>query len=183
MKIASNLKKFYQYAFPMQAALVTCKDKQRETNIITVAWHTPISVNPSLYGVSISPKRHSHKLIVNSKEFVVNFAPIEIIEKIHYCGTHSGRSINKVKETGLSLIPATKVDTPLIKECYAHLECKLTDTIKLGDHSFIIGEVVAVDADENAFNKDILKIDKIKPIYYLGENTYTTLNEHIIKKF
>ena len=43
-----QLNKFYYYAFPMQAVLVTCNDEKGNTNVITIAWHTPISKNPPL---------------------------------------------------------------------------------------------------------------------------------------
>ena len=60
----------------MQAAILTCTDKTGKTNPITAAWHTPISEKkPALYGVSIAPSRYSYKLIKESKEFAINFAP------------------------------------------------------------------------------------------------------------
>jgi len=182
MKTDGSLKEFYQYAFPMQAVLVTCKDKEK-TNIVTVAWHTPISLDPPLYGISLSSKRYSFELIRRSKEFAVNFAPFEILEIVHYCGTHSGRSVDKVKETRLTLIPAKRIKTPLLKECYAHLECKLKDTIELGDHFLVVGEVVSTVINRECFKEHILKIEDIKPVYYLGGNMYTTIDDGIRRKF
>ena len=183
MKINGDMDKFYHYAFPMQAVLVTCIDEKGKTNVITLAWHTPISRNPPLFGISISPKRYSHELIEKTKEFVVNFAPYLLAEKVDFCGTHSGRDTNKMEETKLTLIPAQKVKVPLIKECYAHLECKLVNTIALGDHDLFVGEVVNILIDENAFVNDLLDNKKIQPTYYIGENKYTTLNKREKKSF
>ena len=56
MKIVGNISKFYHYAFPMQAVLVTVNDQNRKTNAITIAWHTPISKKPPLYGISVGPR-------------------------------------------------------------------------------------------------------------------------------
>jgi len=177
MKVSGNIDKFYQYAFPMQAVLVTCNDEREKTNVITIAWHTTISKKPPLYGISVAPSRYSHDLIKKSKEFTINFAPYNLVEKIHICGTKSGRNIDKIKETGLALIPGQKIKTPLIKECFAHLECKLFDTVVLGDHTFFIGEVVNVLADEDAFANDLINNKKINPPYYIGANTYTTIKK------
>ena len=177
MKVSGNKNAFYYYAFPMQAALVTCNDEQGKTNIITIAWHTPISKNPALYGISLAPKRYSHELIQKTKEFVVNFAPYELVDEVHFCGTHSGRNVNKIDETKLTLMPAQKVKIPLIKECYAHLECKLHKTLPAGDHTLFIGEVVNVLADENTFKNDLLDNEKIQPTYYIGGNNYTAINK------
>lgn len=183
MKIKGNLRKYYHYAFPMQAVLVTCKDLSGKTNIITLAWQTPISSNPPLHGISISPKRYSHKLIKESKEFVINFIPYSLVEVAQFCGTSSGKKIDKICKTGITLKSSTVLSTPLIEEGYAHLECKLVKSIPLGDHTFFVGEVIAVSANKNAFKNELLKTDRIHPLYYIGENVYTTLDRLKIKKF
>ncbi len=182
IKKIGNIEKFYQYAFPMHATILTCTDKNGKTNPITVSWHTPISKKPPLYGVSISPSRYSYKLINESKEFVINFAQYKLVNTIHFYGTNSGRNIDKIKETDLTLSKSKKIKTKIINECYANLECKLYKTVKLGDHTFFIGEVVNIQIDEEAFQKDILDNKRVKPCYYLGSNTYTTI-DNISKQF
>jgi flavin reductase (DIM6/NTAB) family NADH-FMN oxidoreductase RutF len=177
MKVEGSLQNYYHYAFPMQTILVTCNDAHQKTNIITLAWHTPISRTPPLYGISLSPKRHSYTLIQESKEFVINYIPYSLGEAANFCGTHTGRKTDKISTTGLTLIPSKILSTPRIQEGYAHLECKLVSTIALGDHSLLIGEVVAVSADEDAFTDELLRTDHIQPLYYIGENAYTTLDK------
>ena len=176
MKINGDMKKFHQYAFPMQTVLVTCNDETGKTNIITIAWHTTISKIPPLYGISLAPGRYSHDLIKNTKEFVINFVQYELVNKAHFCGTHTGKKTDKINETRLTLAPSQKVKVPLIKECYAHLECKLARSLTVGDHTLFIGEILSVQADENAFSNDLLQINRIQPLYYAGSNRYTTLN-------
>lgn len=183
MKVEGNMERYYHYAFPMQTILVTCNDDTGKTNIITLAWHTPISRTPPLYGISIAPKRYSHALIEKTKEFVVNFIPYSLAKTANYCGTHTGRTTDKLCNTTLSLIPSKKLTTPLIKEGYAHLECTLKQSIPVGDHTLFIGEVIAVSADENAFTDDLLRTDLIHPLYYIGKNTYTTLDRVKKKTF
>ncbi len=181
-KKTGKIEKFYQYAFPMQAAIITCIDKKGKTNPITVAWHTPISKNPTLYGVSVAPSRYSYKIIKESKEFAINFAPYNIVKSIQLCGTKSGRNTDKIKETILTLSKSKKIKTKIIKECYANLECKLFRIIKLGDHILFVGEVIHIQIDEGAFQNDILNNKKVKPCYYLGSNIYTTIS-NIRKQF
>ncbi|UCF13683.1 MAG: flavin reductase family protein [Thermoplasmatales archaeon] len=183
MKVDGSIEKFYQYSFPMQTVLVTCNDEHGKTNIITIAWHTTISKKPPLYGISLAPGRYSHDFIKKSKEFVVNFVYYNMVEKAHFCGTHSGRSTDKIDKTRLTLSPAKKVKVPLIKECYAHLECRMIQNLTVGDHTLFIGEVVAVQADENTFKNDLLITNKIQPLYYIGGNKYTTTDRSIRKEF
>jgi flavin reductase (DIM6/NTAB) family NADH-FMN oxidoreductase RutF len=176
MKTDASLEHYYHYAFPMQTVLVTCNDETGKTNIITLAWHTPLSRVPPLYGISLSPKRYSHRLIEKTKEFVVNFIPYSLVKAADYCGTHTGRSTDKVHQTKLTLTPAKKLVVPRIKEGYAHLECTLAKRIHVGDHTLFIGEVVAVSADKNVFKDDLLRTENVSPLYYIGENSYTTLD-------
>jgi len=167
----------------MQTILVTCNDNKGKTNIITLAWHTPISRHPPLYGISIAPKRYSHKLIKKSKEFVINFIPYSLANAAQFCGTHSGRSTEKLCKTKLTLVPSKKLSTPLIKEGYAHLECKLVKSTSFGDHTLFVGEVINVSADAKAFKNELLRTDHIHPLYYIGENNYTTLDRIKRKTF
>lgn len=177
MKKNMNVSKFYHYAFPMQAVLVTCTDEKGKTNPITIAWHTPISIKPPLYGISVGSSRYSHKLIKQNKEFVINFAPYEIVEKVNFCGTHSGRSHDKIKETRLTLGNSERIKTEYIKECFAHMECKLFKSIVLGDHTFFVGKIVNILADENAFTDNLLNNETVKPCYYIGDHVYTTIQD------
>lgn len=173
-KIQLTPKNFVYCAFPKLAVLITVANREGHSNIITAAWHTHLSHTPPLYGISIHPKRFSHDMILESKEFVVNFARFNLVDGLHYCGTHSGRDHDKFKECNLTPTKAFKVRAPLIKECYASLECRLYDHKKVGDHTFFIGEVVSVSADKDAFKNGIL--GDVQPIYYMGNNRYTTLS-------
>ena len=183
MKTQGMLTKFYHYAFPMQTALVTCMDENDTVNIITIAWHTPISKKPPLYGISLAPQRYSHQLITKGKEFVINFVPYDLAEKAQFCGTHTGRKTNKAEATHLTFLPSQTLKAPIIKECYAHLECTLYDAITLGDHTLFVGEVVAAHYDNAVFKNDLLQLETMQPLYYIGDNTYTTLNEKKVQTF
>jgi flavin reductase (DIM6/NTAB) family NADH-FMN oxidoreductase RutF len=177
MKVRGTLEKFYQYAFPMPTVLVTCNDKNGNTNIITIAWQTTLSKQPPLHAISIAPGRYSHNLIRETKEFAINFVPYTLVKQTHFCGTHTGRTIDKTEATSLTFIPSKKISVPLIQECYAHLECKLIQNLTVGDHTVFIGEVLAVQYDEHAFENDLLLVEHIEPTYYIGGNSYTTLNK------
>ncbi|WP_455392929.1 flavin reductase family protein [[Eubacterium] cellulosolvens] len=174
-KVSGNINKFYNYSFPKLAVLATLLDEAGKPNIITLAWHSPISIKPPMYGVSIDPRRYSHDGIVKNGEFVVNFCDWSIIDQVHYCGRHSGRKFDKFAETGLTPIPAQKVKPPLIAEAYCHIECKLVEHQLYGDHTWFVGEIVSVSCDE-VFEDDLL-VGEAEPLYYLGNNTYTSFHK------
>jgi flavin reductase (DIM6/NTAB) family NADH-FMN oxidoreductase RutF len=153
-KTDGNLNKFYNYSFPKLAVLATLLDKSGKPNIITLAWHSAVSIKPPMYGISIDPRRYSHDGILENGEFVINFCDWSIIDQVHYCGRHSGRKFDKFAETGLTPKPA--------------------------HHTWFVGEVVAITCDP-VFEDDLLKED-IDPLYYLGNNEYTSFHK-LRKKF
>lgn len=158
---------------PYSAFLVTCKGADGKINVMTVAWIIPVSLNPPLLAMSIRPERYSHDLILETKEFVVNVPTFKLARKVLICGRRSGRKLEKFKEAALSPQKAKKVAAPIIKECIAHLECKLTKTIKIGDHTLIVGQVVAACALNNYF-EEVYDMTKFRPCLHVGKNLFTT---------
>ena len=72
MKIDVDLEQYYRLLHPYNATLVSCTGKDGKPNVLAIAWIIPVSVNPPLLAMSIRPERHSHRLISETKEFVVN---------------------------------------------------------------------------------------------------------------
>jgi flavin reductase (DIM6/NTAB) family NADH-FMN oxidoreductase RutF len=165
---------------PMHTVLVSCVGKSGKPNIITLAWAMPTSVNPPLVAVSIAPRRHSHSLIEESKEFVVNVPTIEVLDETFFCGAVSGREHDKFKEACLTPLPARKVKAPIIKECIAHLECKLQSKFTTGDHTIFVGEIVEAYADKGTF-EGVYNLEKAKMIFHLGGNEFATLEPKVLK--
>jgi flavin reductase (DIM6/NTAB) family NADH-FMN oxidoreductase RutF len=165
---------------PMHTVLVSCVGKSGKPNIITLAWAMPTSINPPLVAVSIAPRRYSHNLIEETKEFVVNIPTIEILNGTFLCGTLSGRDHDKFEEAGLTPLPAKKVKAPIIKECVAHVECKLYSQFTTGDHTIFVGEIVEAYANKETFD-GVYNLEKAKMIFHLGGDKFATLKPNILK--
>jgi flavin reductase (DIM6/NTAB) family NADH-FMN oxidoreductase RutF len=164
----------YRLMHPRLTVLVTCIDSRGMSNIITLAWSMPTSIKPPMAAISVAPQRYSHKLISETKEFVVNMPTMQLARETLFCGRNSGRDCNKFRETKLTPMPAKKVAPPLIKECVAHLECKVINSITTGDHTLFVGEVVAASADQGIFDVKY-DVEKVKPIYHLGGDDFLTI--------
>jgi len=79
----------------------------------------------------------------------------------------------------LTPLPAKMVQPPIIRECVAHLECKLHQQITTGDHTLFVGEILVAYADEGIFNGKY-NLRKVKPVYHMGGDDFTTLVPEII---
>lgn len=162
-KTLSNTKLFQ--AGPLSVVVMaTAINAEGQANIITLGMYMPISFSPPLVCIGIAPQRYSHDLISRSGEFVVNIPSIDLVEEMHFCGTKSGRNIDKFAATSLTSIPAKVVKVPLIKECIGHLECKVVQTHVCGDHTLFVGHVVSACADETILSDGNFDPLKARPI-------------------
>ena len=149
---------------------------------MAVAWHTSISFKPPLYGVSISPKRFTYQLIIDSKEFGVNFLPLEAAELIASVGGSSGREIDKFQNFNIAKSNPVKTAVPILEVAYAAYECKLIDDRDYGDHRWLVGEIVAVHLNEETFTTGgIVDLNKVNPALYLGDEHYLTTAKDTIR--
>ncbi len=86
--------------------MATSVDSKGKPNIIALGWCMPTSFDPPMMAISVGKTRYSHQLISESREFVLAFPSEEMGKEVLYCGTHSGRDVDKFKETGLVPVPA-----------------------------------------------------------------------------
>jgi flavin reductase (DIM6/NTAB) family NADH-FMN oxidoreductase RutF len=147
---------------------------------MTLAWAIPISRNPPLLLIGMAPQRYSHELIAGPKEFVVNIPTVDIVKETLFCGKTTGREHDKFAETGLTPLPAKMIRPPIIKECVAHLECKLHQQIAMGDHTLFVGEVLTAYANKNAFLNSKFDLEKVKLLYHAGGNEFAILNSETV---
>jgi len=152
---------------------------EKRDNIITLAWNMPLGHKPPLMAVSLTKKRFSYGLIKKSGEFVINVPSIDLLDKVVYCGTNSGRDVDKFKETNLTAQKAaTLKNAPIIKECIGYLECRLKDEKEAGDHVMLMGEITRACAEKELFDER-WKVEKVKLIYHLGSKFFTTSEKEI----
>lgn len=167
---------------PVPAVMVTCGSGE-EANIITIAWTGIINSNPPITYVSVRKSRHSHKLISESGEFVINLTTEELAKATDYCGVKSGRDVNKIKDTGLTFEPAKEVSCPMITESPVNLECKVIEVKEYPTHDMFIAEIVRVHADEALYDKtDRIRLDRAGLLAY-NHGEYFGLKKQPIGKF
>ena len=155
-------------------------------NFMSVVWNSPLSFNPPLYGVSISPKRFTHDMLLTAMEFSVAFFPYEKAHLVEKFGSVSGRDVDKVREFGVQLMEPAALDVPVPAGAYAVLECDYFEHKLYGEHTWIVGQIRAIHHDENMtgekYNMPVLDFDRGKPVLYNGSGEYITVDPDSIKK-
>jgi flavin reductase (DIM6/NTAB) family NADH-FMN oxidoreductase RutF len=85
------------------------------------------------------------------------------------CGTKSGRTNDKFALCGLTPVVGKHIEAPLIGECLGAIECRLESNPLAGDHSIMVGEVLAVWAKPGVF-EERLRVEKeeAQTLHHLG---------------
>ncbi len=132
---------------PLPTVMVSCGDMDN-SNIITIAWTGIINSNPPMTYVSVQPVRHSHDIIRDNGEFVINLTTADLAKSMDFCGVRSGRDVDKFAECKLTKEAADLVSAPMIAESPVNLECKVVEVKSFPTHDMFIAEIVAVHIDD-----------------------------------
>ena len=178
--LPGDLKKNY-IGYPNTVAVVAAWTGNRRANFMSVVWQTQLSMSPLLQGVSISPKRYTHRVIRDAGVFSVAFYPFERKAVYVVGGRMSGRDDDKARVAGVRVRPGKALDVPLIDGFYAAFECELHDVITLGDHDLFVGLVKGIHLDEAAFATDGITPLDTRPTMYLGANRYVTMDKDTLE--
>jgi flavin reductase (DIM6/NTAB) family NADH-FMN oxidoreductase RutF len=174
--VTEAIGKFSQH-YPKVAVIVTASARGRD-DAMTAAWHSSISFKPPIYGVAITSKRFTYQLIMESREFGINFIPSKKASIAAAVGGTSGQQMDKFERFNIKKEKPLKTTAPILKDAYIAYECKLVDNKPYGDHIWIVGEIVAVHFLEEAFTPaEVLNLDKIKPLLYLGSDFYASTDK------
>lgn len=130
-----------RYLEPGPIVLVSSA-RRGETNVMTLGWHTVLEFTPSLVGLMIHGGAHSHAMIRDSGECVINLPTTALTDAVVGIGNCSGAEVDKFARFGLTVQPAAIVAAPLIGECHAGFECRLHDDALVARYNFFIFEVV-----------------------------------------
>ena len=157
---------------PVPVVMISCGTMEK-SNITTIAWTGVINSEPPLVYVSIRPTRKSYEIIKKQGEFVINMPDEKLVWQADFCGTKSGKNVDKFKEAKLEKMEAKFVKAPLIKECPVNLECKLTEIKHLGSHDMFIAEIVNIHADEEyKLENEKLDYSKMNLLSYMGQEYF-----------
>ena len=168
---AEGVGEFFHH-YPRVAVILTARARDRD-NAMACAWHSPISHTPPLFGVSVSPKRFTYGVIVESGEFGINFVPYGLAELIASVGGSTGHEVDKFARYSLAKDPPLKTSVPILRDAYAAYECRLVEQRTLGDHEWFVGEVMASHWDEAALTEaGVLDLESISPALYIGAELY-----------
>ncbi|MGB9868028.1 MAG: flavin reductase family protein [Bacillota bacterium] len=162
---------------PGAVVLVTAGTVDGPRDATTIAWASNVASEPPAVAIGVRPSRFIHELISKHGAFVINLPPRAKLWELDFCGTVSGRNVDKFQRTGLTPVPAQAVDSVMVLEFPVNLECKVFSVVPAGSHDVFLATIVAVHAQPEVLN-DRGRVDPLKfgGVAY-GDGTYYALGE------
>jgi len=95
-------------------------------NIMTIGWSSVgIMWGKPIFTAPVRYSRYTHEILEWLEEFTICVPKDGMDKELAFCGTRSGRDVDKIKELGLTPLPSKKISVPSIKECAIVYECRV----------------------------------------------------------
>jgi len=95
-------------------------------NTMTIGWATfGVIWGKPIMMVAVRSTRHTFEIIEAAKAFTVTVPAGDMRKETAYCGTKSGRDVDKFKMCNLETVAGRQVDSPVIKTRGRHYECRI----------------------------------------------------------
>ncbi|MBN1261672.1 MAG: flavin reductase family protein [Anaerolineae bacterium] len=167
--------------YPVPIVLVGTVVEGR-VNFATVGDCAVMGIKPPLVVISLHENHFTTQGVRTHGTFSVNFPATEMLAVTDYCGTVSGRDVDK---SGLFTVEFDEVETaPLIHECPVNLACSVVHDVAIEHRHIFVARVVqayvtGAYVEEEAGRRRIAQLGQLDPIIYALDNRYYRIGEPI----
>jgi flavin reductase (DIM6/NTAB) family NADH-FMN oxidoreductase RutF len=125
-----------------------------------ILWHKPVAT------IFVRPHRYTFEFLEKSHYFSLSFFAPEHKEILSYCGSHSGRNIDKITETGLEVVQL-KSGAVAFEQARMIMDCKVLYSDFLKGEDFIEKDIIHKEYPSKDFHK--MYIAEILKVYIANE--------------
>lgn len=140
---ALKLSKAFTLLEPGPVVLVTTHDGKK-CNVMTISWTMVVDFTP-VFAITTGAWNHSYVALRKTRECVIAIPTVDLLDQVVGIGTCSGADTDKFARFKLTPVPGRRVKAPLIKECLAHVECRVVDIVR--KHHIVVLEGLAAWVD------------------------------------
>ncbi len=142
-----------------------------QPNVMTMSWHTMLEFEPPLIGCVISNRNYTFNILKKTRECVIAIPTVNLAAIVVKVGNVSGKKIDKFDKFGLIKMPASLVKAPLIKQCFANLECRVVDTSMVNKYNLFVLEVLRAWIDPS--------VKKPRTLHHMGKGLFMVAGKTI----
>jgi flavin reductase (DIM6/NTAB) family NADH-FMN oxidoreductase RutF len=139
---------------PRPIAWVVTQDAEGLVNVAPYSFFNAFSSNPVVIGFGAGPRPEgtAKDTLANIRalgQFVVNLVPFALAEQMNVTAAEFGPEVDEMAEVGLTAAPSARVKPPRIAESPVALECETYQLIPAGEHTIVLGKVLAVHIQDD----------------------------------
>ena len=149
-------------SIPVPMFLVTSYKSNGKANACMQSWasFTTGDKGTRFFAIlsSVNKNGHLYKTIMEEKCAVINFMSADLYDTSMKTIKNNQFEVDEIAESGLTSVPADKVNAPMIDECFLNLECEFLwekEIVPNDDHAMICLEIVNVHIDEQHLDNRI----------------------------
>ncbi|MGC9529406.1 MAG: flavin reductase family protein [Candidatus Bipolaricaulaceae bacterium] len=138
-----NLDQLHRQLSGKGAFLLSARPDRR-TNVMTIGWGMVGTVwSRPVFLALVRPSRYTHDCIQAAGAFSVSVPLGDMEEELAFCGSRSGREVDKVDVLGLELTPPRRGGVALLAPCELHYECRVVARASLAPQGLVSDELQA----------------------------------------
>src|SRR5512137_1126652 len=154
------LTKAYRLVNPGCVVLVSVGDGKVD-NLFPVTWNMPVRSDPPMVAILSGKDHYSFPIIARTGELALNVPDASIVDAVLGCGMTTGADVpDKFARFGLSRRPPSRIAAPLVAEAVAHLECRISQVVDMGDSALLVAQVLAAAVDPRHFHDGRWRFDQ-----------------------
>lgn len=162
---------------PRPIAWVSTVSVDGVENLAPHSFFTLASEVPAIAQFTSIGDKDSLRNVRETREFVISLASEPLFEQVNASGTEYPPEVDEFAALGIDREPAFAVRPPRVAQSPAALECRLVETVAVGNGVIVLGEVVHVAVSEAALSADRPDITKLAPLARLGGIQWGLLGE------
>jgi len=185
----AEVQNYLQHAIaPRPICFASTIDKNDVINLSPFSFFNLFSSNPPV--VIFSPARrvrdnttkHSLQNVIEVPEVVINIVDYEMVQQTSLASCEFPKGTNEFEKAGFTMVPATMVKPPMVKESKVNFECKVLEVKPLGTEggagNLIIAEIMVMHIDESILDANkMIDQTKLHHVARLGGDWYCRVDE------
>lgn len=116
-------------------------------NVMSAEWTFNVSYDPFLILVLLEPGEATFDAIQETGEFGVSLVAEEQVTAMGFAGHFTKHETDKLSSELFETYPAKRISVPMIQGALLNAECRVVQSIVMGDHAAFVGEVLEFTAD------------------------------------
>lgn len=157
---------------PRPIAWVATVSAEGVGNLAPHSFFTVASVRPPIVQFTSVGTKDTLRNILATGEFTISLASEPQINDVNASSASYDASIDESAALGIEMAPSSVVAPPRVAASPAGIECRLHETIPVGDCTIVLGEVVAFDLDPTVLVDGMPVLDRLAPLSRLGGNEW-----------